>query len=239
MRRVVFSILCTSFSLGCNRGDISADISELIDESVACARGEKSPPVPIADLSIGVAEAIYSIPDPVRQVRCFVLWQDRLMSCETREMGYKALGDYLNNVCNIFATSIAFGLERVHAEPEVQLEVRLRLVMRLKEELDRIRPTRRRNPSHASKSQSRRQRYEEWRRCYLSLYRLHRLALDSLEEYDFPDMTKHLTQSRRDAIQHSLEARLGRAIRTRDVIQAETDTEEYKSVVSRLVEPEF
>lgn len=240
MHRIDFTfVLLASLCLGCNKTGIPDSVSEKIGDSVAYAQGAKSLDIPIADQSIDVAETIYRLPDSSQQVKCFVTWIDRLLACDMHKMNYKARRDYLNNVCNIFTTSIAFGLEQVHAKPETQLEVRLKLILRLREELDRIRPTRKRVISHVMGSQDNRQRYEEWRRCYLSLYRLHRLALDSLEEYDFPDMTKHLPKGRRDALQHSIEKRLGRTVRTRDAIRAErqTDADEYKAALSRQVEP--
>lgn len=240
MHRIDFTtfVLLASFCLGCNKAGIPASVNERIRDSVACVQGIKTTDVPIADQSIGVAEAIYRLPDSSQQIKCFVTWINRLLACDMRKMGYKARSNYLNNVCNIFATSIAFGLEQVHAEPEIQLEVRLNLIMRIREELNRIRPTRERSNSHVFESQDDRQRYEEWRRCYLSLYRLYRLTLDNLEEYDFPSMTRHLPPSRHDALQHSIENRLGRAVRTRDAIRAErqSDTDEYKAVLSRQVE---
>lgn len=240
MHRIDFSfLLLASLCLGCNKTGIPDSVNEKIGDSVAYVRGAKSLDIPIADQSIDVAETIYRLSDSSQQVECFLAWMDRLLACDLHKMGYKARSNYLSNVCNIFATSIAFGLEQVHAEPEIQLEVRLKLIIRLREELNRIRPTKERSSSHAFENQDDRQRYEEWRRCYLSLYRLYRLTFDSFEEYDFPSMTKHLPPSRRDALQHSIENQLGRAVRTRDTIRAErqSDTDEYKAVLSRQVEP--
>lgn len=105
--------LLAALCIGCERGEISSDISGRIDDSVAAVRGDIPLAVPVADQSIAVAEAIYRIPDRSRQAACFEAWLDRLLSVETQTMGYGTIRDYLNNLYCVFNISIAFGLEQV------------------------------------------------------------------------------------------------------------------------------
>lgn len=231
--------LSVAVCAGCEKRELPADVSRRIDDSVSAVRGEVSFDIPVVSQSIDVAEAIYRLSDRQEQVSCFETWLNRLLSVETRTMGTRALGDYLNNAHNVFFTSIAFGLEQVHAAPEVLLDAHIRLVVRLKEELDRIRPKRKRDRDLAARDADSVRRYEEWRKCYLTISRLHRLCLDRLEEHDFNDIAKGLPPDRRAALRKRLEGFLGRALRTKDAIRAGRSVkgEEYESVLSRQVEP--
>lgn len=231
----LLAVLC----IGCKRGAIPSDISERIDDSVAAVRGDISLAVPVADQSIAVAEAIYRIPDRSRQAACFEVWLSRLLSVETQAMGYGAIRDYLNNLYGVFHVSVAFGLEQVHAAPEMLINARVALVMRLEKELNRIRPKKARDRSLAEKDAGSVRRYEEWRRCYLTVYRLHRLCLDRLEGRDFWRITAKLVDNHRETLRKQIENRLGRALRTKEAVQADksVDTDEYKLVLSRQVEP--
>lgn len=70
-------------------------------------------------------------------------------------------------------------------------------------------------------------------------YRLHRLCLDRLEGHDFQRITAELPTDRRETLRKEVENRLGRALRTKESVQSDksVDTDEYKSVLSRQVEP--
>lgn len=225
--------------VGCSRVDIPIDIKEKIDKSVESAVDAKPSDRPLADVSVDVAESIYRISDNALRVRCFETWAKRLSDCETGRMTYGQLAEYMNKAYVIFSTSIAFGLEHVHAEPEVLLDARLTFIDRVDRELARIRPRRRLSMPYVALSDADRQRYENWRNCYLTLYRMHRLLLDSFEEYDFHNAVRELPEGRRLAIRRFVEGRLDRSLRPKHTIdrQRHMETEEFIAVVSRRASP--
>ena len=225
--------------LGCDRIDVPIDVMEKIDRSVASAVDEKPSDKPLTDVSVDVAESIYRISDNALRVQCFEVWSKRLLACETVGMTYRQLAEYMNKAYVIFSTSIVFGLEHVHAEPEALLGIRLTFIDRVGHELARIRPSRSLSVPPITLSNADRKRYEDWRNCYLTLYRLHRLLLDSLEEYDFHNAVRGLSQGRREAVRHFVEDRLGRALRPKHAIDAQrhVETDEFMAVVSRRAAP--
>lgn len=233
-------LVIAALFIGCGRIDVPIDVKEKIDRSVASAVGATPADKPLADLSVDVAESIYRLSDNALRIQCFETWSKRLLSCNTDGMTYRQLAEYMNRAYIIFSTSIAFGLEHVHAKPEVLLDARLTFIDRVSHVLTRIRPGRNRSVSAIDLSDADRKRYEDWRNCYLTLYRMHRLLLDRLEEYDFHNAVRELPQDQREAVRRFVEDRLGRAIRPKHAIDTKrhVETEEFMSVVSRRAAPE-
>ena len=220
----------------CREADVVKEVEKSVERSIALMQNNKTRREGFV-LGEKVKNDILSMTNPVARMECRNAFAGVLLSFDFTSSGldYRTQGDLLGSIPKLVEGAL-FGPMWEGDELLNVYEVRFKLVDWHRQQLVRLKPTRKNDP-HDGKTLS--EEMKEWRRCYIGTFVSLRSLLFRLEDWWFPDEMGKLSVEQRESIRVGVEKCLGHPIRSRDEIRAapKWETEEYREVKSFVVAP--
>ena len=220
----------------CREADAVMEVEKSCARSIALMQNDKTRREGFV-LGEKVKNDILSMTNPVARTECRNAFTDTFLSFDFASSGldYRTQGDLLGSIPKLVEGAL-FGPMWEGDELLNVYEVRFKLVDWHRQQLVRLKPTRKNDP-HDGKTLS--EEMKEWRRCYIGTFVSLRSLLFRLEDWWFPDEMGKLSVEQRESIRVGVEKCLGHPIRSRDEIRAapKWETEEYREVKSFAVAP--
>lgn len=156
---------------------------------------------------------ITGIADDTQRQEAIRQLTNRLLSVPLADKSYSCQMQVMRRISDLITLSVAYRCVRVD-EPELRCEIRLALVDWWRNQLIRLKPTRRQAKAvldWASPAES--QRYGTWRSCYMASFLSYRSLVNRIEFWWYPEDEKRSSEEVSKRLKAQIEKTLGRPLR--------------------------
>lgn len=156
---------------------------------------------------------IAGIVDDTQRHEAVRLLTKRLLSVPLADKPYSCQMQVMRRISDLITLSVAYRCVRVD-EPELRCEIRLALVDWWRNQLIRLKPTRRNAKAVLDwTSPAESKRYGEWRSCYMASFLSYRSLVNRIEFWWYPEDEKRFGEEVAIRLKAQIEKTLGRQLR--------------------------
>ena len=194
--------------LGC-REKREREVRESVEELGAALLAHES----AQELTSRLQTRIADIADDAQRQEALRLLTKRLLSVPLADKPYSCQMQVMRRISDLLTLSVAYRCVRVD-EPELRCGIRLALVAWWRNQLIRLKPTRRNAKAVLDwTSPAESKRYREWRSCYMASFLSYRSLVNRIEFWWYPEDEKRFGEEVAIRLKAQIEKTLGRPLR--------------------------